>query len=127
MTDRTERSTPIKRTAIILGIAAALVVPAGAAAGNVTAQVKPQNRVQVITTQIATAQVVTAHRVKAQRSTVQVAKLQRATAARTLAKRKSARLATQRSFNLTRLGDSGPCGSETFEIVVNGRPKATLC
>lgn len=121
----------MKRTATILGIAAALAVPAAASAGNQTAQivaqVRPQQTAQVITTQVATAQVVTAHRAKAQRSTLQVAKLQRATAARLIAKRKAARLVAQRTQELVRLGDSGPCGPEMFEIIVNGSPSATLC
>ncbi len=112
----------MKRTATIVGIAAALAIPAAASAGNPTTQIVAQVKPQVATTQV-----VTAHRAKAQRSTLQVAKLQRATAARLIAKRKAARLVAQRTQELVRLGDSGPCGSETFEIIVNGSPSGTLC
>ncbi|MBA3434018.1 MAG: hypothetical protein H0U08_08000 [Actinobacteria bacterium] len=48
MTNRTGREQIMKRTAIILGIAAAMgVVPSVAAAGNATAQLKPQLKAQL--------------------------------------------------------------------------------
>lgn len=66
MTDRTREEHTIKRIAIILGIAAAMgVAPSVAAAGNVTAQVKPQVTAQIVKQQV-TAQVVNAQAVKAQ-------------------------------------------------------------
>jgi hypothetical protein len=94
MTDRTGEEHTMKRTAIVVGIAAALAVPSAASAGNVTAQivaqVRPQQTAQVITAQIATAQIATTKVATAQRSTAQVAKLQRATAARAVAQRATA-------------------------------------
>jgi hypothetical protein len=69
----------MKRTALILGVAAALAVPSVASAGNVTAQVKlqvkPQVKTQVVP-QLVTAQRVDAA-VTAQRVTSLSAKLLR--------------------------------------------------
>jgi hypothetical protein len=49
----------MKRTAVVLGIAAALfVAPRAANAGNVTAQVNPQVKARVVATQVVTTQVV---------------------------------------------------------------------
>jgi len=49
MTDRTRREHLMKRTATILGIAAAMaVVPSVAAAGNITTQDRPQDKAQIV-------------------------------------------------------------------------------
>jgi ABC-type transporter MlaC component len=48
MTDRTREEHTMKRTATILGVAAALVFPAAASAGNISTQVKPQVKTQVV-------------------------------------------------------------------------------
>jgi hypothetical protein len=49
MTDRTRREHTMKRTAIILGIAAAMgVVPSVASAGGITTQDKPQVKAQIV-------------------------------------------------------------------------------
>lgn len=65
----------MKRTATIVGIAAALAVPAVASAGSnpeVVAQVKPQLKTQVVTqsvkAQVAKRQIARAHRVSAARA-----------------------------------------------------------
>jgi hypothetical protein len=46
--DPTEREQIMKRAAVVIGIAAALAVPATASAGN-SLQVKPQVKAQVVT------------------------------------------------------------------------------
>lgn len=67
MMDPMEREQTMKRTAIILGIATAMLVsPSVAAATNVTAQVNPQRAVK----QVATVQVAKAHRAYAARHTI---------------------------------------------------------
>jgi acyl-coenzyme A synthetase/AMP-(fatty) acid ligase len=59
MTDRTGKEHTMRSTATILGVAAALAIPAVASAGvnpQVVAQVKPQVKAQVVKTKISTAQ-----------------------------------------------------------------------
>jgi hypothetical protein len=87
MTDRTGKEQHMKGKVLVVGIAAALAVPSAAAAGNVSAQVRPQVTAQVVRTQVVTAQVVKAQVVKAQVVKAQVVKAQRATAARVTAQR----------------------------------------
>jgi hypothetical protein len=60
MTDRTRREHTMKRTAIILGVAAAMgVAPSAALGGNVTAQVANTQVVrQVVSSQVVSSQVV---------------------------------------------------------------------
>ena len=65
----------MKRTAIIVGVLAALAVPSVASAGNVTAQAKLQVRAQVVQTQIARTQVSSMQVVRARVVRAQVAKL----------------------------------------------------
>jgi hypothetical protein len=49
MTDRTRREHTMKRTAVVLGIAAAMgVVPSVASAGGITTQQKTQQKPQVV-------------------------------------------------------------------------------
>ncbi|MBA3375340.1 MAG: hypothetical protein ACR2M2_08985 [Gaiellaceae bacterium] len=49
MTDRTEREQIMKRTAIILGVAATMgVVPSVASGGNITTQDRPQDKAQIV-------------------------------------------------------------------------------
>jgi hypothetical protein len=81
--DPTEREQIMKRTAVVIGIAAALAVPATASAGNslqvkpqvkaqVVAQVKPQVKLQVVA-QVkpqVVAQVVETQRLKTKRFTL---------------------------------------------------------
>jgi pyrroline-5-carboxylate reductase len=58
MTDRTNKELAMKRTAIVLGVAAALTVPSVAPAASkpqAVVQVKPQLTAQVISSQVATA------------------------------------------------------------------------
>jgi hypothetical protein len=89
MMDPTREEQFMKRAATILGIAAALAVPATASAGNslqLKPQLKPQLKAQIITTQIATVQVARTQRVSAARYTAQ-----RATSYRIKLKHKAAR------------------------------------
>jgi hypothetical protein len=68
MMDRTGKEHSMKRTAIVLGVAAALAVPSVASAGSnsqVVAQVKPQLKSQVVA-QVVTAQVAKTHVAQAQ-------------------------------------------------------------
>lgn len=84
MMDPTQEEQFVKRAAVVLGIAGAmLVAPSFAAAGNVTAQVNPQR----VTTQVAT---------------VQVAKAARATAARHKVMVHSVQVARAQTISLTR-------------------------
>jgi hypothetical protein len=53
--DPTEREQIMKRTAVVIGIAAALAVPTAASAGN-SLQVKPQVKAQVVAQVVAQVQ-----------------------------------------------------------------------
>jgi hypothetical protein len=82
MTDRTGKEQAMKRTALILGIAAALAVPATASAGS-----KPENKAEVAKPEISKVQVAQVYRHKAQvaqihRVKVALVSVERATAYR---------------------------------------------
>jgi hypothetical protein len=76
MTDRTGKEHPMKRTALILGIVAALTVPATAAAGS-SPEVKPENKAEVVRPEVSTVHVAQVYRVK-----THVAQIHRVKAAR---------------------------------------------
>lgn len=77
MMDPMEREQLMKRAAVILGVAGAmLVAPSVAAAANVTAQASPQR----VTAQVATVQVARAHRAYAARHRVMIHSVQVANA-----------------------------------------------
>jgi hypothetical protein len=85
--DPTREEQFMKRAATILGIAAALAVPATASAGNslqAKPQLKPQLKTQIVTTQIARVQIARDQRATTARHTAQLA-----TGYRIMLKRKS--------------------------------------